>query len=364
MSKFDLPLKDPKPDFEELKKVIRKEKNAEKVHFVELLMDKEIIDAVLENYLHIKPVKNPEDDYEEYWKQQVLFWYKMGYDYMWVTNAITIPKFSERITNDTAQLSRGKRNWVEEGTGSITNWKDFEEYPWEKMEKFDLSSYEIISKNLPDGMKMMVCPSSGVFEIVSERLLGFEGMSMMLFDDPELLKAVFDKVGGILQKFYLNICDMDNLGGFFQGDDLGFKTATFLSPKHTKEYVLSWHKKFAQIAHENDLLYWIHACGNLKEIYDDIIDYVKVDAFHSFQDIIMPVIDFKRVYGDRVTVLGGVDIDNLARMEPEKLSKYVRNILDNCMPSGYALGSGNTVANYIPVENYLTMLQEGINWGK
>ena len=68
MSEFDLPLKKPKPDFEELKRVIKKEKKAEKVHFVELLMDKEIIDAILENYLDIKPVKNPEDDYEEYWK--------------------------------------------------------------------------------------------------------------------------------------------------------------------------------------------------------------------------------------------------------------------------------------------------------
>ena len=29
---------------------------------------------------------------------------------------------------------------------------------------------------------------------------------------------------------------------------------------------------------------------------------------------------------------------------------------------GYALGSGNSIANYVPVENYLAMLDEGLNY--
>jgi len=34
------------------------------------------------------------------------------------------------------------------------------------------------------------------------------------------------------------------------------------------------------------------------------------------------------------------------------------------MPGGgYALGSGNSITNYIPVENYLIMLDEGAKWG-
>lgn len=33
------------------------------------------------------------------------------------------------------------------------------------------------------------------------------------------------------------------------------------------------------------------------------------------------------------------------------------------MPGGrYALGSGNSVANYVPVQNYLAMLDEGYHW--
>jgi len=37
----------------------------------------------------------------------------------------------------------------------------------------------------------------------------------------------------------------------------------------------------------------------------------------------------------------------------------VHNILEKCTPGGgYALGSENSIANYVPVENYLVMLDE------
>jgi len=32
------------------------------------------------------------------------------------------------------------------------------------------------------------------------------------------------------------------------------------------------------------------------------------------------------------------------------------------MPKRFALGSGNTVANYIPARNYLAMLDEARQW--
>jgi uroporphyrinogen decarboxylase len=41
----------------------------------------------------------------------------------------------------------------------------------------------------------------------------------------------------------------------------------------------------------------------------------------------------------------------------------VKNVLDVCAPGGgYALGSGNSAANYLKVENYKMMLQEGFSY--
>jgi uroporphyrinogen decarboxylase len=355
-------LKNPEPDFEEFKKVI-KGKKAERVHFVELLMDYEVKKYITEKYFGEKWIDYSEENKEKFIKQEINFWYKLGYDYVRIAGGIVFYGKS-RKTKDTAILSKGERGWVEEGTGMIKDWNDFENYPWQKKEEIDYSIYEIASKNLPDGMKMLICPSSGVFEIASETLLGFENMSYLIVDNFPLVEAVFNKVGEIIYEFYKNAVEIDNVEGFFQGDDLGFKTSTFLSPEHLRKLVIPWHKKFAEIAHQKGKMYWLHCCGNILNVIEDFINNVKIDAFHSFQDEIIPVWEFKKRYGEKIGVLGGVDVNKLATYNEENLRKYVREILDRCMPYKYALGSGNSIANYIPVENYLIMLDEGLKYSK
>ena len=98
---------------------------------------------------------------------------------------------------------------------------------------------------------------------------------------------------------------------------------------------------------------------------EDLIDYVRIDAKHSYEDTTYPVTEYKRVYGDRIAILGGVDMDKLARMAKEDFQIYVRNVIRECAPGGgYALGCGNTVANYVKLENYLAMLEIGRRYGR
>jgi len=356
---MQVPLENPSPDFESLKRVLKGER-AKKVHFVELGIDKEIKEYITENLLGKKWIPLTSESKENYWKQEIYFWYRMGYDYIRVSGGLDFPtKYKE--SEDTASLSRGKRNWIEEGKGMISSWEEFEEYPWPKLEDMDFSHYEFVSKNLPEGMKIMVCPSSGVFEIASESLLGFENMAYLLIDHPDLVEATFNKLGETIYTFYQNVIDLENVEGIFQGDDLGFKTSTFLSPSLLRKLVLPWHKKYASLTHKKGKIYWLHCCGNILNIMKDLIEEVKIDAFHSFQDVIIPVKEFKRRYPE-IAVLGGVDVDKLSRLEENDLRKYVKEILEECMPEKYALGSGNSISNYIPVENYLIMLDEGLNW--
>lgn len=58
-------------------------------------------------------------------------------------------------------------------------------------------------------------------------------------------------------------------------------------------------------------------------------------------------------------------MDFLCRASPEQVEAKTRNLLEECAPGGgYALGTGNTVANYIPVKNFLAMLKAGWRFGK
>jgi len=97
---------------------------------------------------------------------------------------------------------------------------------------------------------------------------------------------------------------------------------------------------------------------------EDLIEDVGIDAKHSFEDVIMPVTAVKQRYGERIAILGGVDVDMLSTASEEEVRAYTRNTLEACMPGGgYALGTGNSVANYIPLDNYIAMLDEGMKVG-
>ena len=364
-----VPLKNPKPDIDNFRQVILREKIPRHPPFVELHVDKEVVQAVVKRELGrdwVEPLPGNRETEEAYLRNYIEFFYQLGYDFIRLTGQFRFSSglhFESKVREgeDTASLSRGERKWVEEGAGAISSWEDFEKYPWPSLDKIDPWAAEFVAGNLPEGMGFMACPSPGVFEIGLNELLGFETLSYLLYDDPELVKAVFDRAGDLLYSYYKSVIGLENLAGFFQGDDMGFKTSTLVSPKFLREYILPWHKKIAQLAHDHGLIYILHSCGNLEVIMEDLIEDVKIDAKHSFEDSIMPVTQFKEKYGDRIAVLGGVDMDRLCRLEEPELRRYVRDIVDKCQRSGgYALGTGNSVTNYIPLRNFLIMLDEGL----
>ena len=66
------------------------------------------------------------------------------------------------------------------------------------------------------------------------------------------------------------------------------------------------------------------------------------------------------LHGKRIALLGGADVDILCRLTEDDLRAHVREILCACMPGdGYTLGTWNSVANYVPIRNYLAVLDEG-----
>jgi len=83
---------------------------------------------------------------------------------------------------------------------------------------------------------------------------------------------------------------------------------------------------------------------------------LKYDAKHSFEDIILPVEQVYERWGNRIAILGGFDIDYLSRSKPEVVYQRAKAILEQTRQrGGYALGTGNSITNYIPMENYYAM---------
>lgn len=338
----------PDPDFRRLLKVLRREGEPDRVPFFELLVDREVVAAVLE-----EPVSSVE--------QQVRFWHALGYDYASVKAAIPWPRRRDAAP-DTADLSRGRREWVNVHSELVKSRADFEALPWPRPRDVDYADLERAARVLPDGMRL-IARASGVLENTMWTL-GFEGISYLLADDPQLVRDVVDAVGSLLLNVFQTMASMEGVGALLLGEDMGFKTATMLSPATMRELVFPWHRRIVGAAHAAGKPIILHSCGNLRAILDDILA-TGWDAKHSYEDVIQPIAQAKELYGDRMAVLGGIDVDLLARGSEEAIRARVREVIRRCAPGGgYALGAGNSIANYIPVRSYLAMLDEGWRCGQ
>jgi uroporphyrinogen decarboxylase len=361
---FNPILENPTPDFDQLMRILKGEEMPRRVPLVDLRHHPDVMKIIVQDHMGQQWVELCESP-DLYHKQIVQMYYHLGYDYVASAKGVwlNLPKPKERVTADTAALSKGKnRVWTEEGIGIIATWEDFEKIPWDQITA-DITPYEYTAPHVLPGMKIIA--RTRYFADIFEKLLGLEGLSYMLYDDPELVETVFQVWGEKMVDHMETIMDMDAIGAVFHGDDMGHKTGTLISPDDLKRLVIPWLKRFAEIAHAHGKPFFLHSDGNLYkgDLMDVLIDEVKIDGFHSFQDIIMSAVGFKARFGTRVAILGGIDIDNLVRMKPDDLRAYIRNTIEVCMQGGrFGVGCGNIVTNYIPIENYFMIIDEARRW--
>jgi len=343
----------------ELIDILLRKKIPSRVHNLEIFHDPEIVTQIADRFDLNKNLDKNDPSYKN--RLYIVMHQFMGFD------AFHVPFrdkgfFDEPLNylDDTAsgETSRGKRAWTEEHKGPIQGWQDFEKYPWPDIKNIDFFCLEWMEKNVPANMGCYELTAHILEELTF--LLGYETLCMKIYDEPDLVDAILEKVGSFYLKHTEILCAFNCVPFIWASDDLGFKTSTLVSPDFLRKKIFPWHKKCADIAHKSGRPYLLHACGKLDAVMDDLIDYVRIDAKHSFEDTIMEVTDAYKLYHDRVSILGGIDVDFLCRSDEKSIRQRVRKTLDICMPGGgYCLGTGNTVANYMPVDNYLAMVDEG-----
>ena len=294
--------------------------------------------------------------------QTIRFCLAAGWDYAYSFSAIPFPGFTYDLAENTSHNDREKRQryWVNDNRGPITSWDDFECYPWPGNVRSINMASRFMAKHIADGMKVMVIPG-GVFEWTTW-LFGLTPFCFLLADQPDLVDAVIKKVSDLIYAVIEDLMDLPGIGGIFMGDDLGYSSGTIISPGVIQQKFLPQTERMVELVHEAGKIFVFHSCGNLDKIMDDICA-IGVDAKHSFEDKIMPVEVAYQRWSDRVGIVGGVDMHLLASGTEDQVRRRTREILDVCAAGGrYVLGTGNSVANYLPLKNYFAMLDEGRRW--
>jgi uroporphyrinogen decarboxylase len=141
------------------------------------------------------------------------------------------------------------------------------------------------------------------------------------------------------------------------GDDLGFKTSTLLEPDTIRTHILPQYKRVIDRVHGAGKKFLLHSCGKIFELMDDIIA-LGIDAKHSNEDEIAPFETWIELYADRIGLFGGIDVNTISLNPYEDVFGIVlekgRKFRDAAR--GYGIGSGNSIADYVPEEGFRAMI--------
>ncbi len=278
-------------------------------------------------------------------------------------------RFFEEMTYDTVSFEVGLAPLLPDHgaimggrPGPIQNRRDFERYPWAEIpDRYWRTAgrhFAALARHLPRGMKALGGVGYGIFEI-SEDLVGFERLAYMQADDPILFADLYVRIGDLMTGIWTTF--LARYGEVFaicrMGDDLGFKTSTLIAPRTIRQHILPQYRRIVgQIKAAGKPFLW-HSCGCIFPVMDDVIA-LGIDAKHSNEDIIAPFERWIELYGNRIGLLGGIDVDLLCQLTPAEIAEIVfdRGSRYRATARGYALGSGNSIPDYVPADCYLAMI--------
>jgi len=288
------------------------------------------------------------------------------YDYVTTLPIVPIPRpihrTAARLEHEVKKDSR-PRGWQEEHQGLITNREQFQAFPWPSKNMVNILPIQFMADRLPPGAKLMAL-IVGIFEDL-RAVMSFEGMAFATIEQPDLVEDILERLTVLTEDLVDKTAAHPATGAIFYADDMAFNNRTMISPKLLKEWVIPRHKRIADACHKHHKPFLFHGCGQIDALMEDLIEVVGIDGKHSFQDNIEPVEETYRKYGNRISILGGLEVDLLARGTEAQVRKRARQILEACAPGGgFCMGSGNSVTNFCKIENYFAMIDETRKWNE
>ena len=190
--------------------------------------------------------------------------------------------------------------------------------------------------------------------------MGFENFSIALSENRSMVEALLEKYCRWSMAVAEHICELD-FDLFITTDDVAFKTAPYFSPKIFRELFLPWYKKVG----DNIKLPWIiHSDGNILPLIEDFIS-LAIAGLHPMEKGAMDIRAVKKDYGDRICVLGNVDLNLLGAGSPENVDREVKNLIMDLAPGGkYIVTSGNSLAGYLIPENVMALSRAVQKYGR
>ncbi len=191
-----------------------------------------------------------------------------------------------------------------------------------------------------------------------ERAWSLRGMENLMTDfilNPAFVHDLFDTITEFNLAVLENLASF-NIDGVYFGDDYGYQRGLLMSPDTWRVFIKPRLRRMYDKAHSQGRDVFIHSCGNITEILDDL-SQIGVNVFNPFQP---EVIDIERTigkYSKKLAFYGGMSIQKtLPFGSADDVEWETRHRLELAKSfGGYIISPSHDMPPDIPLGNILTM---------
>lgn len=182
-------------------------------------------------------------------------------------------------------------------------------------------------------------------------MAGMENLLAYMITDPDFVTELMNKIADFnLQVINLFLeYDFDCI---FFGDDWGQQSGLIMGPKMWRKFIKPPLSRMYAAAKEKGRFVMQHSCGDIQEIYPDLIE-IGLDAHQTFQPEIFDIKAIKESHGGKLSFWGGISTQRLLPFgSPEDVVKEAKEIMAVMgKGGGFIVAPTHSVPGDVPAEN-------------
>jgi hypothetical protein len=186
----------------------------------------------------------------------------------------------------------------------LKDWRDFDRLPIPDIRE-ERRWADVAGARQRAGDKFLLGHGLSIYERL-HFIRGLENTWMDIHDAPEQLGRLIDILAE-MNLYAIQRYAAAGFDGFITGDDWGLQNKLMIAPDQWREIWKPRYARIYQAAHAAGLFTFLHSCGYIVDILDDLIE-IGLDAVHMDQQENMGLELLSRRFGGRITFYAPVDI--------------------------------------------------------
>lgn len=184
--------------------------------------------------------------------------------------------------------------------------------------------------------------------------IGIENISIMLYDDPYLVHEMIDHITEMATIILKKVVFEIELDFGCMWEDMGYKTASLISPKHVRQFMMIGYRKITDLLHQAGIdIIMLDSDGNVEELIPLWLE-VGINYIYPMEVAAgMDVVKLRKKFGRELRMGGGMDKRILASGNKEGIREMVMSKKDLIHEGGYIPGVDHVIPPDISWESFL-----------